>query len=83
MTLSGLIDQLTEIRDLYFNPEAGQEDPEVNIATQPSWPFANAVHPTIGATLDERASVVYIGEGRQLGYLPQEAKDSLGDWSDK
>lgn len=87
------------VEDLIAELESLPQDAEVRIASQPSWPFENAVAGVTGpeAMLDEALSeieleypgdedearealeeaignIVYIGEGRQLGYLPGTAK---------
>lgn len=56
-------------------------------AAQPAWPFEYTIG-TIVATLDDADSgndrtdepVVWFGEGQQVGYLPDTARDALG-WS--
>lgn len=83
MTVQDLIDQLEDC-----DPNA-----EVRLAIQPSWPFEHSVRDVVEVDLtdkdadeDEEVSdyentgerVVYIGEGRQIGYLPGVARDHLG-----
>ena len=54
---------------------------EVRFASQPSWPFEYSINGAIRATVREhnnKYDVVYLEEGRQLGYLPAEAVDELG-----
>ena len=55
-------------------------DPEVRLAQQPTWPFEYAIDPTNAAVkVDlDGTSVVYLGQGAQLGYLPQPARQQLG-----
>lgn len=78
MTLKDLIDTLTD-----FAEEHG-EDVEVRLAFQPSWPFEHSIGDIEVAMLRERSvatldgPVVYIGEGKQLGYLPGAAGVALG-----
>ncbi len=103
MTLSDLIEQLQDLAN-----EHGPQT-EVQIAHQPSWPFAYSISQIVAASNSEfvevsedelaewedegRAAhekyrqdaeeladtVVYIGEGSQLGYLPTPAVTAL-DW---
>lgn len=54
------------------DPEA-----EVRLAQQPSWPFEYSVGDVEEIGTDE-GPVVYIGEGRQLNYLPGEVREALG-----
>lgn len=59
------------------NPEA-----EVRFASQPSWPFEYSIDDIVEAEVekrntDETETVVYLAEGRQIGYLPGEAKNEL------
>ncbi len=74
-----------ELRHLLF--EVKNQDAEVRIATQPSWPFENTVGDVVEVIRDSDEvddcgpgtdlSVVYIGEGEQIGYLPESAKTEL------
>lgn len=73
MTVADLIWQLEQM-----NPEA-----EVRFASQPSWPFENDIDSVVSVEVEDRRTgeaveVVYLEEGRQIGYLPGEAKDELG-----
>ena len=71
MTVDELIQELK-----YMDGEA-----TVRFASQPSWPFEYSINGVIQTTVqhrDEEEDVVYLEEGRQLGYLPKEAKDELG-----
>lgn len=83
MTVKDLIRQLED-----FDPYA-----EVRLAIQPSWPFEHSIGNVVSVDLtDEDADddeevpdyantgerIVYIGEGRQLGYLPGQASHELG-----
>ena len=64
------------------------EDATVRFASQPSWPFEYSINGVIQTTVNkpveytddgyEQEDVVYLEEGRQVGYLPKEAKDELG-----
>ena len=70
MTVAELIQELE-----YMDPNT-----EVRFASQPNWPFEygiRSVTPEV-ATKTSIDPVVYLEEGRQIGYLPSEAKDELG-----
>lgn len=88
------------VRDLIQLLEDYDEDTEVRIAEQPSWPFENDITDVVGISLDiddmgnvieneddveegyvtrtTTEEVVYLVEGRQIGYLPQPVKEQLG-----
>lgn len=64
---------------------------EVRIAHQPEWPMEYTVGEVVecgpndgeedddaDVEDDDREGIVYIGEGTQLGYLPEHAVDELG-----
>ena len=71
MTVNELIEELK-----FYDGEL-----EVRFASQPSWPFEYSINGAIRATVREhnnRYEAVYLEEGRQLGYLPKEAKEELG-----
>ena len=78
MTVGELIEELK-----YVN-----EDCEVRFASQPSWPFEYSINGVVQAVVEkpdkhtydgyETEDVVYLEEGRQIGYLPSEAKEELG-----
>ncbi len=67
MTVAELIEELKYM----------EQDAEVRFASQPSWPFEYDIAGVVEVNVDED-DVVYLEEGRQLGYLPGEAKDELG-----
>ncbi len=92
MRLKDLIEQL---QDLYEEIESTYDEKtaeatEVRIATQPQWPFENAIDDAVIVDMadtdedddddgeDESNVTVYIGEGEQLGYLSGHAKRCLG-----
>ena len=58
------------------------EGATVRFASQPSWPFEYSIYGVIQTTVrdreDNEIDMVYLEEGRQVGYLPKEAKDELG-----
>ncbi len=73
MTVAELIEELE-----FMNPEA-----RVRFASQPNWPFEYSIAEIIQVDLENllpgyENGVVYLAEGRQIGYLPSEAKDELG-----
>jgi hypothetical protein len=66
-------------------PAKADEGAEVGLAHQPSWPFECSVYasnPAVVAEAEEEgaveASVVYLVEGSQLGYLPGDAMEACG-----
>lgn len=66
------VKQLMELLEDY------PEEAEVRLAQQPSWPFEYRVGEIVETTDAEGKTIVYIGEGRQLDYLPGAARDKLG-----
>ena len=64
------------------------QDAKVRFASQPNWPFEYSINGVVEAYVEntnkrtdfgyEKENIVYLEEGRQLGYLPSEAKDELG-----
>jgi hypothetical protein len=73
------LDRVT-VTDLLHELEACQPDAEVRIAQQPISPSADAIDPgtaavpgALGAT-----SVANLGQGAQLGYLPEPVRHQLG-----
>jgi len=73
MKLQDLIDRLTAIAEEHGDAE---EDLEVRLAHQPSWPFEYELDSS--SDLAVSAGVVYIPEGRQIGYLPGVVARDLG-----
>ena len=69
---------------LYELSEDGQidEDTEIRIAQQPRWAFEYAVRDNAVAVRPntEHRNVLYLEEGHQIGYLPEEASKAL-EWS--
>ena len=78
MTVNELIEELK-----YMNRDA-----TVRFASQPSWPFEYSINGVVQAVVNkpgkythdgyEQENVVYLEEGRQIGYLPNGAKEELG-----
>lgn len=65
------VNELKERLDYYDG------DMEVRFASQPSWPFEYSINDIVPVQTDDN-NIVYLEEGRQLGYLPRKAKDELG-----
>ena len=70
MTVKELIEKLE-----YLDPDA-----EVRFASQPNWPFEYDIRSISQEVMvnSHQDSVVYLEEGRQIGYLPEPAKNILG-----
>ncbi len=74
MTVDELIEELK-----YMNRDA-----TVRFASQPSWPFEYSISGVVQLKIEDQQDsgveedIVYLEEGRQVGYLPKEAKDELG-----
>ncbi len=68
MTVQELIEELS-----YVNPDA-----EIRFASQPNWPFEYSFSGPVEVEDEGGFPTVYLVEGRQLGYLPGEAKDEIG-----
>ncbi len=51
---------------------------EIRLAEQPAWPFEYDLSGVSGVISTPDADVVYLIEGGQLGYLPEEAREELG-----
>ena len=70
------------VRELIEELKYMDEDATVRFASQPSWPFEYSINGVIQTTVrdrnDEKEDIVYLEEGRQVGYLPSEAKEELG-----
>ena len=69
------------VRELIEELKYMDEDATVRFASQPSWPFEYSIYGVIQTTVnynDNERDIVYLEEGRQVGYLPAEAKEELG-----
>ena len=79
MTAQELIEELE-----YAIERNGNQDVEVLIAQQPSWPFEYTIDQAVmvehaESTQDDNGKVtVYLGEGSQIGYLNENASRELG-----
>jgi hypothetical protein len=73
--------ELATVTDLLHRLEACQPDAQVRLAQQPAWPFEYAIdrdHGAVQVQSGDDDPVVYIGEGAQLGYLPETVRKQLG-----
>ena len=69
------------VRELIEELKYMDGDATVRFASQPSWPFEYSINGVVQTIVDNRGNeedIVYLEEGRQVGYLPKEAKDELG-----
>jgi len=69
------------VRELIQELKYMDEDATVRFASQPSWPFEYSIYGVVQTTVnynDNERDIVYLEEGKQVGYLPKEAKDELG-----
>lgn len=66
MTVGELKDMLEEIDN---------DELEVRFGAQPSWPMEYSVEAN---SFSETADAVYLFEGRQIGYLSEEAREGAG-----
>ena len=78
MTARDLIEELE-----YAISINGGNDVEVRTAQQPKWAFEYTIDQAITIEVDdentdEKEKIVYLGEGSQIGYLPELAASELG-----
>ena len=78
MTLEELIEELQ-----YLQQSGVPGDTAVRFASQPSWPFEYSINSVQEVQIDDEEAdepdtVIFLEEGRQLGYLPAEAIFQLG-----
>ena len=78
MTARDLIEELE-----YAISINGGNDVEVRTAQQPKWAFEYTIDQAItfevdDENTDEKEKIVYLGEGSQIGYLPELAASELG-----
>ena len=52
-------------------------DMEVRFASQPNYPFEYSINDAV-AVLTDDGDILYLEEGRQIGYLDYNAKEELG-----
>ena len=65
------------VRELIEELRLVDQDATVRFASQPSWPFEYSIYGVLQTTVKDQ-EMVYLEEGRQVGYLPSEAKEELG-----
>tara|TARA_Y100000741_G_scaffold201180_1_gene152988 strand:+ start:78 stop:284 length:207 start_codon:yes stop_codon:yes gene_type:complete len=65
------------VRELIEELRLVDQDAKVRFASQPSWPFEYSIYGVVQTTVKDQ-DMVYLEEGRQVGYLPSEAKEELG-----
>ena len=65
------------VRELIEELRLADQDATVRFASQPSWPFEYSIYGVVQTTVKDQ-DMVYLEEGRQVGYLPSEAKEELG-----
>ena len=65
------------VEDLICELQQQDRDAEVRLAQQPAWAFEYDLDGVTSANTPD-GNIVYIAEGNQLGYLPQEAKEAVG-----
>ena len=69
------------VRELIEELRLMDQDATVRFASQPNWPFEYSIYGVVQTTVnynDDERDIVYLEEGRQVGYLPSEAKEELG-----
>ena len=70
------------VRELIEELRLVDQDATIRFASQPSWPFEYSIYGVVQTTVkdneDNERDMVYLEEGRQVGYLPKEAKEELG-----
>jgi hypothetical protein len=81
MMLAELIERLKELEDVLDMSGVDPSLVPVRIASQPSWPFENDIQRVVNPEdwmygEDDAEPVVYLSEGKQVGYLPGDAKDA-------
>ena len=72
---------ILHLQELVEQDESNAEK-QVKLAMQPQWPFEYSINGVVQITVKDREEnekdMVYLEEGRQVGYLPSEAKEELG-----
>lgn len=73
MTTQELITELEQM-----NPNS-----EIRFACQPAWPFEYSVDGVVPVGDNEEdeefsSEIIYLVEGRQIGYLPEEVRNEIG-----
>jgi Domain of unknown function (DUF4314) len=71
--------ELAIVTDLLHEPQACEPDAEVRLAQQPGWAFADAIDPAWPRSRSTwTAQRGRPGQGAQLGYLPEPARNQVG-----
>jgi|TARA_R110000751_G_scaffold94798_5_gene185074 hypothetical protein len=65
------VNDLKEVLEYYDG------DMEVRFASQPNYPFEYSINDAV-AVLTDDGDILYLEEGRQIGYLDYNAKEELG-----
>lgn len=73
MTVQDLMDLLSEL----------PSDMEVRFASQPNYPFEYSIDDAVVVEVEnnrtgEETEILYLSEGRQIGYLPGSVSSELG-----
>ena len=61
------------VRELMEELKYMDWDATVRFASQPSWPFEYSIYGVVQTTVKDQ-DMVYLEEGRQVGYLPKRVK---------
>lgn len=71
---------LGDLRALMEEYESFDDSTPVRFASQPSWPFEYSISSEVYVKEDESGEpeVIYLAEGTQLGYLPEDVREGLG-----
>jgi hypothetical protein len=66
-------DTIETVGDLITALQAYDEDAEIRLAIQPRWPMEHVIGPVI-----DTGEVVWLGDGGQIGALPENAITEFG-----
>jgi len=71
------------VQELIEMLEGMSPDAEVRFASQPSWPFEYSIDQVVVGNPNEEddrvaPETIYLVEGHQIGYLPDEIKEEIG-----
>ena len=66
--------RVDELRELL---EEMDDDMEVRFAGQPNWPFEYSINGAFVSLSPNKDGIIYLAEGRQLGYLPDNVVEGL------
>ncbi len=60
--------------------EGVPEDADVRLAMQPAWPFEYSISDVVPITNEgaDEIEAIYLTEGSQLGYLPDNVTEAIG-----